>query len=84
MAITQGRIIKDVQILAYTEKLNLYVTPKYKSLDEKQFFRVGKNMSKGVESRPKSRFKIWNTVTLKPFELASSFFDTIFKTSSSV
>merc|ERR1712055_427154 len=27
MAITQGRIIKDVQILAYTKKLKLNVTP---------------------------------------------------------
>ena len=45
MAITQRRIIKDVQILAYTKKLKLNVTPKYKSLDQKQFFRVGKNMS---------------------------------------
>ena len=83
MAITQRRNIKDVQILAFTEQLKLNVTPKYKTLDQKPFFRVGKNMSKGVESKPKSRFKVWNAVTLKPFELARSFFDTIFKTSKS-
>ena len=47
MAITQRRNIKDVQILAYTEKLKLYVTPKYKSLDQKQFLRVGKKYEQG-------------------------------------
>ena len=45
MAITQRRIIKDVQILAYTKKLKLNVTPKYKSLDQINFLGWGKNMS---------------------------------------
>merc|ERR1712055_551316 len=45
MAITQRRIIKDVQILAYTKKIKAQCYPKYISLDQKQFFRVGKNMS---------------------------------------
>ena len=42
---TQRRIIKDVQILAYTKKIKAQCYPKYISLDQKQFFRVGKNMS---------------------------------------
>ena len=65
MAITQRRIIKDVQILAYTKKLKLNVTPKYKSLDQINFLGWGKyeRYFKKIYVFCWKFGKLWKTVT---------------------
>ena len=45
MAITQRRIIKDVQILAYTKKIKAQCYPQVQEFGSNQFLGWGKNMS---------------------------------------
>ena len=66
MAITQRRIIKDVQILAYTKKNKAQCYPQVQEFGSKTIFRVGKKYEryfKKINVFCWKFVKLWKTVT---------------------
>ena len=61
MAITQGRIIKDVQILAYTKKIKAQCYPQVQEFGSNQFLGWGKIWALFQENL-RFLLKIWKTL----------------------